>query len=247
MFEEVMVRERKSVKHGKTYEYRFEVAPIGGERKWCSKGGFLSEEEAREAGLEAWKKYCLCGLPERASDISFSDFLDEWMENDCKYNLKETTLLNYRKRIKNHIKPELGAYQVRRLSRERLQKFLQQKHDDGYSKNTLSTLRGIISKSMDYAVECAIIPTSPAHNLRIPRCEMTSVPTRVDPHSYITADTMNRIFERFPEGCTKQGWPKRHHVARFAPRLYHPPIGEARLALCIPYYRYRSCHALCLL
>ena len=59
-------------------------------------------------------------MPERSSNISYADFLDEWMENDCKYNLKETTLLNYRKRIKNHIKPELGAYQVMRLSREEL-------------------------------------------------------------------------------------------------------------------------------
>ena len=45
MFEEVMLRERKSVKHGKTYEYRFEISPVGGERKWISKGGFLSQEE----------------------------------------------------------------------------------------------------------------------------------------------------------------------------------------------------------
>lgn len=148
MSEEIRVRERKSAKHSKTYEYRFEVAPIGGERKWCSKGGFLSEEDAQQAGLEALKKYLLCGLPERSSDISYADLLDEWMENDCKYNLKETTLLNYRKRIKNHIKPELGAYQVRRLSRERLQKFLQKKHDDGYSKNTLSTLALLCSKTL---------------------------------------------------------------------------------------------------
>ena len=55
MFEEVRIRERKSVKYGKTYEYRFEIAPIDGERKWLSKGGFLSEEEAKEAGIEAWK------------------------------------------------------------------------------------------------------------------------------------------------------------------------------------------------
>ena len=53
MFEEVMVRERKSAKHGKTYEYRFETASVENERKWCSKGGFFSEEEAREAGIEA--------------------------------------------------------------------------------------------------------------------------------------------------------------------------------------------------
>ena len=200
MFEEVMLRERKSVKHGKTYEYRFEVASIGGERKWCSKGGFLSKEQAQLAGIEAWKRYCLCGLSEKPTDISYADFLDDWIENECKHNLKETTLLNYRKRIRNHIKPELGVYQVNRLSRERLQKFLHQKHDNGYSKNTLSTLRGILSKSMAYAVACGLIPTSPAHGLKLPRCEMTSVPIRSEPHSYLPIDTMARIFERFPEG-----------------------------------------------
>ena len=53
MLEEVKVRERKSAKHGKTYEYRFEIAQVGGERKWCSKGGFLTEKEAKKAGLES--------------------------------------------------------------------------------------------------------------------------------------------------------------------------------------------------
>lgn len=202
MFEEVRIRERKSAKHGKTYEYRFEIAPVGGERKWISKGGFLSEEDARTAGIEARKRYCLCGLSERPSDISYADFLDEWMEKECKFNLKETTLLNYRKRIRIHIKPELGNYQVRRLSRDRLQKFLQDKYNDGYAKNTLSTLRGIISKSMTYAVNCRLISISPAHNLRIPRSELNAVPTRSDPHCYLPKESMNRIFERFPEGSS---------------------------------------------
>lgn len=95
IIDEVKVRARKSAKYGKTYEYRFEVAPIDGERKWYSKGGFRSEKEARKAGLEELKRYYSCGMPERSSNISYADFLDEWMENDCKYNLKETTLLNY--------------------------------------------------------------------------------------------------------------------------------------------------------
>ena len=43
MAEEVMVRGRKSLKHGITHEYRFEIAPVDGKRKWSSKGGFLSE------------------------------------------------------------------------------------------------------------------------------------------------------------------------------------------------------------
>ena len=63
MLDEVKVRKRKSAKHGKTYEYRFEIAQVGGERKWISKGGFLTEKEAKKAGLEAWKRYCVGGKP----------------------------------------------------------------------------------------------------------------------------------------------------------------------------------------
>ena len=56
MLDEVKVRERKSAKHGKTYEYRFEIAQVGGERKWCSKGGFLSEKEAKKVGLAEYER-----------------------------------------------------------------------------------------------------------------------------------------------------------------------------------------------
>ena len=202
MTSEVMVRERKSVKYGKTYEYRFEIASIGSERKWMSKGGFLSAKEARKAGTEALKEYALCGAAEKTAQISFSDFLDEWMQNDCRYSLKETTISNYRKRIENHIKPELGMYQLDKLKRTRLQKFIQKKYDEGYSKNTLSVLRGILSKSLRYAVGQELISSSPAEYLKIPRSEVTAVPTRSSPHSYLSADKMKKIFERFPEEST---------------------------------------------
>ena len=52
MLEEVKVRERKSAKYGKTYEYRFEIAQVGGERKWISKGGFPTKKEAKKQDLK---------------------------------------------------------------------------------------------------------------------------------------------------------------------------------------------------
>ena len=149
--------------------------------------------------MEALKEYALCGAAEKTAQISFSDFLDEWMQNDCRYSLKETTISNYRKRIENHIKPELGMYQLDKLKRTRLQKFIQKKYDEGYSKNTLSVLRGILSKSLRYAVDQEMISSSPAEYLKIPRSEITAVPTRSSPHSYLSADKMKKIFERFPE------------------------------------------------
>lgn len=144
----------------------------------------------------------MCGAAEKTAQISFSDFLDEWMQNDCRYSLKETTISNYRKRIENHIKPELGMYQLDKLKRTRLQKFIQKKYDEGYSKNTLSVLRGILSKSLRYAVGQELISSSPAEYLKIPRSEVTAVPTRSSPHSYLSADKMKKIFERFPEEST---------------------------------------------
>ena len=53
MKQNVMIRKRKSVKNGITYEYRFETAPVNGQRKWISKGGFLDEETARKQGIQA--------------------------------------------------------------------------------------------------------------------------------------------------------------------------------------------------
>ena len=47
MKQNIIIRKRKSAKHGATYEYRFETASIGGQRKWISKGGFLDENTAR--------------------------------------------------------------------------------------------------------------------------------------------------------------------------------------------------------
>ena len=48
MKQNITIRKRKSAKHGVTYEYRFETASIGGQRKWISKGGFLDEKIAAE-------------------------------------------------------------------------------------------------------------------------------------------------------------------------------------------------------
>ena len=53
MKQNVIVRKRNSVKKGVTYEYRFETASIGGQRKWISKGGFEDENTARIEGIKA--------------------------------------------------------------------------------------------------------------------------------------------------------------------------------------------------
>lgn len=90
---DILVRMRRSEKCGKTYEYRFETASVDGKRKWSSKGGFKTAKAARLAGLAALNEYNNCGRVVQATEMSFADFLDYWMEHDCKTVLKESTFI----------------------------------------------------------------------------------------------------------------------------------------------------------
>lgn len=132
MATDIMIRVRKTKKGRKSYEYRFEMASVGGKRQWSSKGGYTSEKEARLAGLAALSAYNGCGKVLQKNEMSFADFLDEWILRDCVPMLKESTVLNYQKKIKNHIRPYLGHYRLNSIQREKIQELLCGMHNNGY-------------------------------------------------------------------------------------------------------------------
>lgn len=85
-------------------------------------------------------------------NISFSDFLDYWLSNECANNLKPSTTRKYTKNVDSIIKPKLGGYRLTAITREILQSFIIDIYDLGYSYNSLTVLKGIITKSFNYAV-----------------------------------------------------------------------------------------------
>lgn len=200
MTQSIIIRKRKSAKHGATYEYRFETASIGGQRKWISKGGFLDEDTARFEGIKALNEYNTCGQVIAPTTMSVADFLEHWLANDCAATLNEVTIINYRKKIKNLIVPYIGKYRVNTIDRDKLQNLLITLHDNGYSDNTISSIKGILTKCFNYAYYSGYLAKTPAINLKIPKNENTTVPTRQSPHVYLTKEQLNTILGRFPLG-----------------------------------------------
>ena len=189
------------LKSGKTqYGFKFEIAPVGGIRKWLDKRGFATKGEAIKAGNEAFVKYNTTGDIIQPSDMSFSDFMDYWIEHDCKVDLKPITVANYEKKIRLYIKPTLGGYRLRTIKKDDLQCLLMALYNQGLSINTLSVIKGILSKCFDYAVDRKYISYSPANRLKLPRNQTPEIATRSNPHIYIPKDKMQEIFTRFPEG-----------------------------------------------
>lgn len=91
-------------KRGNLFQYRFEIAPQGGTRKYINKSGFKTKQEAYEAGMKAYNEYLNVGHSFKPSTMTFADYLDYWMKNYCGVNLRNNTMQAYINIINNYLK-----------------------------------------------------------------------------------------------------------------------------------------------
>jgi integrase len=194
---DVIVRRRKDTQK---WEYRLELASVNGKRKQKSKSGFKTKAEALREGRKALDEYEKSGQVIVLSEISVSDMLDAWLEEMRKNELKQVTADGYAKKIRLYIKPYIGQYKAKLISRKTLQELINDLGDRGFSKNTVSSVRGILTSSFDWAEMNKMIAQSPAWKLKTPK--HTKVRQRTDPHIFIKKEEMEKIFKRFPEGTT---------------------------------------------
>lgn len=191
-------------KRGNSWEFRFETARVGDRRTQVSKGGFETKKAALEAGTEAMNQYNNSGAVIEPSKISLSDYLDQWMEKYCKVALKPATVENYEKNIRLRIKPALGQYALSAVKTASIQKLINDMFNEGYSRNTISTVKRILSGAMRYAIDTdGVLLVNPTARVRLPSVRaVPENPTRSSPNVFIPPEMINRIFARFPEGTS---------------------------------------------
>ena len=184
-------------KRGKVYEYRIEIASIDGVRKWLTKSGFKTRQEALHEGAIAYNEYYQCGKKQKQKDMSYADYLDYWIDNYCNFNLKYSTIVTYLNIIKLYLKPRLGMYKLSQLDSQMLQEFI----NDLYVEKNLSKwyLKGIlktIKGSLKYACYTVnFINDNPAERVHIPRYEVVCG----NPADIFTQEEIERILDRFKD------------------------------------------------
>lgn len=181
-------------KRGNFYQYKFEIAKVDGKRKFLSKSGFKTKSEAEKEGVIAYNDYLSTGNSFSASDMSYSDFLDYWLENYCYINLKYHTIEGYSNIIKNHIKPNIGYFRLSQITRATLQEFINKIYiNKSFSKNFLNNIKKVIKGSFTYAYETDFIKINPAIGLKLPKYD---IPPK-DPAHIFTNEEINLILDRF--------------------------------------------------
>ena len=181
-------------KRGNFYQYKFEIAKVDGKRKFLSKSGFKTKSEAEKEGVIAYNDYLNTGNSFSASDMSYSDFLDYWLQNYCYINLKYHTIEGYSNIIKNHIKPNIGYFRLSQITRSTLQEFINKIYvNKSFSKNFLNNIKKVIKGSFTYAYETDFIKVNPAIGLKLPKYD---IPPE-DPAHIFTNEEISLILDRF--------------------------------------------------
>jgi len=144
------------------------ASKINGKRKKIERKGGSTKKEALEALRNALNEFEKSGSILAESEISVSDYMDYWITEyvmiNCKYNTQEC----YKILVNKHIKPALGIYKLKQLTVTSLQKFLNQKFINGYSKSTLRRLKNILCTSLKMATSLyKLIKANPAEKSQI--------------------------------------------------------------------------------
>lgn len=156
-------------KRGQVYQYSFEISKVDGKRKRKSKSGFKTKKEAMEAGIIEYNNYFNNGFNTRNDKISYSDYLDLWIE-DYKQNMKYNTIRTYKSIIEKYLKPNLGQYRLSGITSYQLNNFiigLCNKYD--YSRDYIRNILKVLKVSFRDATDLyGFINYNPTLTIKVP-------------------------------------------------------------------------------
>lgn len=110
------------------------------------------------------------------SKLTVGQWLDIWVA-EYLGDIKPLTVASYKRTVKNHIKPALGAIKLQSLSAHEIQKMYNaaQKGEHALTPKTIKNLHGVVHKALQQAVELGYIKFNPSDACKLPRAEKKEV------------------------------------------------------------------------
>lgn len=182
-------------KRGASWSYYFDLGKVDGKRKKKEKGGFRTKKDAEQALTAAMNEYNNAGVVFKSSEITVSDYLDQWYELSCKLNLKYNTQVGYLRIIETHIKPKFGHYKLKAINSTILQEYANNLKINGYSKSHIVGILTVFQSALDYAIEpLHYISQNPMKAVKFPKIER-----KPRERIILTMGEWQQIIERFQD------------------------------------------------
>lgn len=152
-------------KRNDKWEYRIRYKEMG-KYKETSKGGFKTKKEAQLAAAKIEEKIA-SGINITDNNITFNDYMYEWLQLYKKDNVSPRTYSVYEKNIRLHILPAFGNMKLKDLTRIQYQKFINDLLIK-FSKKTVETINVTIHHALDTAMnELGLLSKNPTTKIKM--------------------------------------------------------------------------------
>ena len=154
-------------KPGTVYDVNIKYNTPDGKKSYA-KRGFSTKKEATQHEAEMRIKLqnpVYASMNTSQGKQTVKEYLDDWVENHGKANLRPSTFNGYKSHIKNHILPYIGHIQLNQLSPAMLDNMFQQLFDRGLSQSTVRYAQRILSVAMEAARKYRYIEHNPARDI----------------------------------------------------------------------------------
>ena len=108
------------------------------------------------------------GIPTADKAWRLGNYLDYWLEQVVRPNLRPTTYDLYESDVRLYLKPGLGRLFLTRLSIPVLQAFLNRLQDDGHSVNKIHKVRQVLGSALGHAMHQELVTRNVAWLVKLP-------------------------------------------------------------------------------
>lgn len=178
---------KRDTKRG-TYYFVVDLPPVGGKRQQLFRRGY----DTKKAALAA-ERTVLKGVQDgryvRPARGTVGEYLVEMWLPTRRVNLRDSTVLGYKKVIERRIVPMIGDVQLTALDAVTLEAFYARLLASGsasggpLSPKTVANVAGVLSIALADAVRLKLLPHSAANDARLPRRSRPEMRARTEVHA----------------------------------------------------------------
>lgn len=116
------------------------------------------------------------GLPLLDERITVAQFLDQWLEQVCRTNLRPNVFIRYETNCRVHIKPAIGQIRLARLQPQNVQSLYAAKLASGLAPRTVKQIHAVLHNALDVALRWDMVARNVADAVtppKVPKGERT--------------------------------------------------------------------------
>lgn len=148
------------------YEARYTVQTVTGPKRKTLYGRTRAEVAEKLTKEMADRD---SGLVFDSKNLSLSAYLNRWLNDSVRDNVKQNTYESHEYFVRRHIVPTLGHFKLRNLTPAHVQRLYRDKLDSGLSSRTVELVHTTLRKALNQAVKWELVPRNVADAAQAPR------------------------------------------------------------------------------